>query len=404
MFESIIIRRPLNEEHGYDAGLIAEALFYCQNVHLLVDHQALDGLLRSIGPESLLRLIEDGFVTATHVRDSVGTRTDTSKGVPIYSFVEWHFTGTQETKPRLPREERIRFIFERALGTGWRTRRFAKQFAKKVPVVPLSEGIEHERGVPGLAHDDLGDKTFVRRAIEIALRDRLPGYEPPPEWDVDIVKCKDDFVISCNLDFARIGAHVRQRSGKPEDDITPAHLVGPILNARADMTLAAKHMSELVTDPATARVIQLRFGDMLRKRERSQRDIEAFQEVTLQNARAIRDAVNSGAISFSEFLDFVSKSRRFRHWLKEANPDKKLLDEYNASITKGTWVESLPSRAARFAVFTGAGLLLGSFYGAAAGVAVAAADQFLFDRLYRGWKPHQFIHGRLKPLVGQEKG
>jgi len=79
------------------------------------------------------------------------------------------------------------------------------------------------------------------------------------------------------------------------------------------------------------------------------------------------------------------------------------LDEYNASITQGTWTKKLPFRAARFAFFTIAGSVLGSVYGAAAGLAVAAADQFLLDKLYQGWRPHQFINERLRPLLEREK-
>jgi hypothetical protein len=398
MFESIIIRRPTNTTNNYDAGIVAESLFYYQNVHLILDHGALAGLLQSIGVENLLRLIDDGFATATFVRDTLGTQTDNSHFVPAHRFIEFHFMGTPQ-KPKLSREDRIYEIFERAIGPGWKTKRLAKRFASKIPIRPLSEGSGHQSGVPGLAHDDLLQRDFVRKVAGIALKNWVPEYAPPDGWEFSIARGKEDFVVLTNLDFAAINAKFQEKTGRPEDILTCAHLVGPVLDARADMFLAAKHMSEMVTDITTSQIIQLRFSDLLMKRDRNLREIELFQEVTLQNSRAIRDAVNTGKLPFGEFLDLLKTSHRFRRWLKEANPDKKLLEEYNEAITKGTWAERLPVRIARFALFTGVGTLLDATYGIAAGAAVGAADQFLLGKLFRGWRPNQFIQNRLRPSV-----
>ena len=37
-------------------------------------------------------------------------------------------------------------------------------------------------------------------------------------------------------------------------------------------------------------------------------------------------------------------------------------------------------------------------WGTLGGIAISAADVFLFEKLISGWKPHQFVEGELKTL------
>jgi hypothetical protein len=50
---------------------------------------------------------------------------------------------------------------------------------------------------------------------------------------------------------------------------------------------------------------------------------------------------------------------------------------------------------ARWALFTGIGLVVDPLVG----VAIGAADSFLLDKILKGWKPDVFVEGSLKPFV-----
>jgi len=57
-------------------------------------------------------------------------------------------------------------------------------------------------------------------------------------------------------------------------------------------------------------------------------------------------------------------------------------------------------------LFTGAGIGIDALgaggIGTSIGVALSAADQFLLDRLIKGWKPNQFIEDELRGFVSRK--
>ena len=140
------------------------------------------------------------------------------------------------------------------------------------------------------------------------------------------------------------------------------------------------------------------------RREKSLENIQMFQDVQLSNARAIREAINSGEKSFDEFLGVLERAERFKNWLRSANPDAKLLEEYYDAATSETWAERLPTKLARFAFCTVSGALLEAIApsgaGYAAGLGLGAADAMWTDKILKGWRPNQFINGPLRRFVG----
>ena len=111
--------------------------------------------------------------------------------------------------------------------------------------------------------------------------------------------------------------------------------------------------------------------------------------------KSIGEALKSGEIKFKDFLELLQKADKFREWLSKIEQDKNIVAEYYKAVTSGTWVDKLPSKSVRFAIFTGAGLLLDAAIptglGTALGTALGAGDTFLLDKLIKGWKPNQFI-------------
>jgi hypothetical protein len=124
------------------------------------------------------------------------------------------------------------------------------------------------------------------------------------------------------------------------------------------------------------------------------RDIALFQEIHLDDARAIREAINSGERSFSEFLPILKRAHRFKQWLADRNPDANLMKEYYEAALADSWANKLPAKGIRYVFAAAAG-----FANPAAGLAIGAANDFLVDRIVRGWRPNQFVEGPLRKFT-----
>ena len=72
MFEKIVLRRS-ETGTAITAGQIAEALLFYQNVHLIIDLGSFGQLIRQIGPETLLSVLQHGDCTAVYCEEILRT-------------------------------------------------------------------------------------------------------------------------------------------------------------------------------------------------------------------------------------------------------------------------------------------------------------------------------------------
>lgn len=399
MFESIAIRRLETEDQPLDIGLLAETLLFYQKAHLLLDRGSLASLLKSVGPDHLQYLLDNKFATAAFYRDTLGVHT---KNV-VHDFICFELAGTKEEGLFKTKKDKVHHIFERALGESFATKKAANKFIRSVPLKKLSTGFNHEKGIPGLARQDLDDPDYVWEAIDTALKALVPTVRLHQLWHFTIHRIDDGFVIDTNLDFDAINSEYHKYVSPKHSTITPAYLVNYLLQARADICLSSVNQSEFVTTPASSKIVQLKFVNLLEKRFKNVREIELFQEIHLGNAHAIREALNSGEKKFGDFIEILEKSTKFKEWLKDAEPDKTLLREYYNEVTADTWIDKLPTKGVRFALFTGAGMLIDlavpTGLGTAAGISMSAGDAFILDKFLKGWKPNQFVEGPLTAFV-----
>lgn len=405
MFESIVIRRHSTKaESSIDVGLLAETLLFYEHVHILLDGAGLRSLLRSIGADNLLGLLSQRRVRASFLADNLGTRTDTVNNVSLHNYAAFRVVAHPDGRP-FKRKEWIRQAFDEVLGasrmTSIKSDRFLRHISFKQHQEPNS-GIE--TGLIGAATADLRDPNYVRRAVELTLKEFLPNVSTN-DVIFDVVPVGEQFIVSTNLDFVRINEMYRRMYCTSEGPVAPAWLLGQILDARADMYFAADYMAEFATDPLRSKLIQSRLSDLLRRRTASSEDIGAFQEFTLDNGYAIREALNSGSKTFDEFLKVLDQADRFKEWLRNNNPDAHLLKEYHEAATKHTWLESLPAKAMRFVVCSIAGISLAAIAPEAIGVGIEATagalDAMMLDKLMKGWRPNQFIEGPLRRFVDE---
>jgi hypothetical protein len=241
------------------------------------------------------------------------------------------------------------------------------------------------------------------------LKHLVPDYIAPRDLVFELFDTGEGYAVVTNLDFAKLNAMYHERIPPSHSSLTPEYLLSHTLTARSDSYFAATYMAEIVTTPVYSNLIRLKHFDFLRRREANLGELELFRENVLSDFPSIREAINSGERSISDFLTLLDQGERFRTWLHDRNPDAGLIRSYYQRATEKTWADRLPTKSARFVIATGLGLLadaaMPTGLGTAAGVGLGAADSLYLDRLVKGWRPNQFIEGPYRDFVsGSQPG
>lgn len=72
--------------------------------------------------------------------------------------------------------------------------------------------------------------------------------------------------------------------------------------------------SEVAVAPIE-RVVQAKALEaIVRRHKQSESQIESFVDLTLADVHAVREAVNSGAVSFASVVKLLEAADKFRHW------------------------------------------------------------------------------------------
>jgi hypothetical protein len=302
VFEKITIRRH-DSAHRIDPGSLAEALIFYQKVDVVLDATSLGGLLEAIGPDNLLQLIGDKRIEVAFLTDHLVVQTNTPPfGMPVHRFIPIAFAFHADGRP-YEREHLVQQAFERTLGKTENVRAKADRFINQINFRGQDDG-SLGADLISLANNDLADAEFVKMAVGVTVADRCPVLQLPHDWFFKpILRGDGSFVVDTNLNFELLN-----KLGAKDNSISSAWLAATILEVRADLGFAASYSSELITDGARSKIIQKRFSQFLRRRAKSASDIEFFQDIHLDNARAVREAVNSGNYSFDEFLRVSSRA------------------------------------------------------------------------------------------------
>jgi hypothetical protein len=154
--------------------------------------------------------------------------------------------------------------------------------------------------------------------------------------------------------------------------------------------------AELSTSAANSSLIELKVSDLIAQRSQSKKSLDNFQHYALKGGLSIREAINACPERFSDYVEVLKKARRFRQFVDEADaPDSDLLLEYLKRVSEDTWISSLPTKAIRFAILG----VLGIISPLAISLGAGAADNFLLERMCKGWKPNLFVDGELKQFL-----
>jgi hypothetical protein len=297
---------------------------------------------------------------------------------------------------------------ERALGQSRSTAKFTKKLIPKLARVTWNDNALGGRDIPtATCEDDLKDAGFIQEAMRRVLTALVPTFVIPTNWYFRAILLGGEFAIDTNYDFDCINAEYHKTVPPTHSSITPAYLINHVLEARASILVASRYLGELVVDPAAAEIVRLKCAELMRKRDAQVKELDLFQEMHLPEARKIRECLNSGEQSFGDFLKLLDHAAKFKTWLAKQNPDEELLRKYYEEVTAESWTDRLGTKTSRWVITTGLGAAVEAFYPTGAAIAAAQGisllDATLLDRILKGWRPNQFVEGRLASFVTGDK-
>lgn len=374
-----------------DLGFFAEALIFYGKVRVVASSNMLNQMVNSVGPDLLIEFINLGVLELSYLETQLGTAHNLGQNYKINDFIII-------SSPNHTLEKVINRLFIEKIGRQGRGRRLSRKIVPKMSITRFDNSINED------VLDYFSDKRYITQAAQIIVQQDAPNYTLPYPFEFTLNKDpRQGMHIHTNIDFRKIQAlHPNKKS-----DLTPLLIVSRIYNTKGFLYFSAKADSEIASDSINYQIVKNKFESLAKKANLGSQEIELFQNLTLNNTHAIREAVNSGAIGFADIFKLTEKAERFKIWVKDKPTESMLIHEYYNETVKNSWVTKLPAKSTRFALFTGGGLLIDSLGGGgaatAAGIGLSVIDTFIVDKLIKGWKPNQFVDTTLKPLLDRSK-
>lgn len=389
MFERICIPPIEPEGTRFDLGIVAESLLFYSETFIIVAGNSLSGLVRQLGPELLFCLIDEHQLKVRFIDHNLGAITG-NKGTP---FERYDVGLIHAEKHSL--ESAAQKAFIEVTGKSGRGRRLAARFCRSVKPIKYAEAITN-RITEDMTRGIFLEEFIKRRLVSLgAVRSASEVHAFKYRFQLDPGR---GFVLDADLETKNLVSKFSELSD-------PASILAQYGTTVANMSLWAQISSEVAVYPRQADVISARLEPMLKEYSRQQKEVAAYQEFVLDDSRAIREAINSGARSLDELVVVLERARKFKEWLTDLSEDTNLIKQYHKDVTSDSWIDKLPNKSARWVLFTGAGVGLDAAgsggVGTATGVALSALDTFFLDQLLRGWKPHKFVEGTLRGFIQQ---
>jgi hypothetical protein len=402
MFGQATIHRGL-AGNSADLGLLAETLLFYNDVVLLLDYGSLALLLEALDHDTIVRLTTEFGVKVSYHRQSLATAMINLGGVQANAFMAVSPNGKQKNG-RISIHDELLELIERKHGETRQSRKLAKHLLEVISIHQISPKTILD--LSSAATKDLLDSEFGAYAAKETIIQLAPSAGIDSRIRFSILDLGNEgFIIDSNIDFRKLADACHSVTAQLDGAITAQRITTNVLSARLDSYFAASYMSSYVCDPISSSLIRHRFLDLVRRRDREASDIDLFQERILPDGCKIREAINSGDVSFQQFLIVLSAARKFKQWLHGLNPDESLLSEYLSELKQTPWIASLPGKTFRWITTAGLGLAFTAIsnpvVGGALTVGLGAADTFLVERLLKGWRPDQFVEGPLSAVVNR---
>lgn len=366
-----------------------------------MDPLSLKPLIDSLGPHGLLRLLERDGVSGFYAEDMCMTQNyRVSQTQQLHSFDTGAIASSVNDKRiRQGRRGRLEGLLESGVFSRGDAVKFVDRFSRSVTIRRLSSDFFIAGGVHRAATRDLLDQPYITEAARRVVAN-VPGFEPfAPNLRFDIIQIDETrFAVQTNINF-EVGNARRRQQFPGIEDLSESNILSAIFDARVDLILAAHYGSDFHTSAVNSGIVRLRNADLLRHTGISEASLLQLHDMALDGYPSVAEAINSGQRSFDEFLKILDRSEKFRDWLHQMGPDADVVREYIRKIGGEHWISSLPAKVARYVIAGAVGL-----HHPIAGLALSAADMFLLERMFQGWRPNHFMDGELKRFLHPQDG
>lgn len=406
MFGKITIRDKISQTHAVNLGSLCELLLFYGKILILTDFSNLGSLIETIGPDNLRYLVKNNFLNITYFSYITAAQTDNVGPFEYHNLRILSLAGEKDGNPwknsQFGKKQIERVLAQLNLNPMVK-KVLRSDVISKIEIRNDTKYLDQDGVNPvSIATDALKDTEFLQRAAKVSLSSLAPTFRIPNDYQFSVIPTDKGFIVDSNYDLNEINHNAKNYYGE-DKNISHASILSSFWNAHFDLTLAGHYGSEILTHKTSSKLITMKVAGLLNRINNDKADLFEFSDFHFNDGFAIREAINSGIRSFDEFKPVLEKSRKFRHWIETLNPDLNLLKAYNNEVTADSWVDKLPSKTSRFAMLTSAGIGLDiaitGGLGTAAAVGISAADNFLLDRLIKGWKPDHYINTSLKPFI-----
>lgn len=392
MFEAISFctQDKVNTQAPINIGALVECMLFYEKTTVVANQAILAQLIKYFGVERLLVLIEEGLLALVYTESFIGVFTNTKENNQYHDVIE-------ASSPQHTYQDELRKICIDVTGRPGKGRRLANKIQDKIHVT------KHDHIILEGARKAFLDQEYIGTAAKIVVAEWVPEIGNAPGMIFRTEKTAEGIRVETNLNFSTLNATYHQRISPSHSSITPASILAHILEVEKELYFSSKNLSELASSDLSAKLAEAKIDYILARSTRSRETLSNFTEFLFKDAKAIREAVNSGHIDLDELLKVLQKAKRFKEWIVKVHPDANLIQNYYEEVTKKTLLDKLPGKTTRWAVFTGLGLTADAIatggVGTLAGVALGALDTFYIDKLISGWKPNQFIEDDVRKLI-----
>lgn len=389
MFDAIIFKNRVGPGFLIDIGALAEALIFYGRVGIVGNTATIRDLLSRVPPFVTLSLLRDGRLEFHYLADQIGVSTTPfADGIQRHSLVRF-------SSPDHTIETSARTAFLEAAGKTSQAKLGASRFTN------LLSNLDHSQFDQESVLLALSDHSASAASVDFLLREVVPTFSRPPDLRFSLHRESQGFIVDTNIDFAQVNKIYHQRVPESHSSITAAYLVALMQGAYEATYFAAKLNAEIAVHPVERAVQAKTIDAVVARHLHNSAQIENFSNLTLSSTHSIREAVNTGKVSFAQVLRLLDSADKFREWLRGQSPNEDIVRSYYRAVVKESWAEKLPARVTRWGIFSAIGLgidaLGGGGIGTTAGQAVSAVDAFVLDKMLQGWKPHHFVERVLRP-------
>lgn len=399
MFKDIFIKSQKATNTLFDIAFLIECMLFYGKVRIVVHEKEVTYLLRHFGEKLLKELIISGRIELCfkHYQIAVSSFPSAKKSysLELYGKVDEDLSAILYRSHKTHQNNSSKNL------------KFADEFEPLINRFSYSDEFSDNFDLNKF------DVTLLKKSIAFYFKETAPNWAQQEPIEIEIADAPDygpfkARYFETNLDLANLNAMHLKNVGKAKfHELTYSGFLHAFAESQGDTNIASQFETEIVTDDLYSKFISLHVNHLVQKRNKSQENIDSFEESILEHCYPIGEAFVQNIISAKELLELLTEADKFRDWLEGVPEDKTLINEYYKEVTKDRF-KKLPNKYVRFLIFSSAAIvasntIINPVVGTVATTALSALDNLYLDQILKDktWTPNQFIDQSVKPVLSK---